>query len=109
MSGELRARPPSIEDQAKLVLTDLDLDLDLKCVDLQIRKIWDYSSLYRDLSSSSVDLNDDWCNNVEMEELSDWHNPVRLEDTLGEVDTDIIEVNIIGEMMEIIVIDEVTI
>ena len=109
MSGELRARPPSIEDQAKLVLTDLDLDLDLKCVDLQIRKIWDYSSLYRDLSSSSVDLNDDWCNNVEMEELSDWHSPVRLEDTLGEVDTDIIEVNIIGEMMEIIVIDEVTI
>ena len=43
-----------------------------------------------------------------MEELSDWHSPVRLEDTLGEVDTEIIEVNIIGEMMEIIVIDEVT-
>ena len=68
----------------------------------------DYSSLYRDLSSSSVDLNDDWCNNVEMEELSDWHSPVRLEDTLGEVDTEIIEVNTIGEMMEIIGIDEVT-
>ena len=44
-----------------------------------------------------------------MEELSDWHSPVRLEDTLGEVDTEIIEVNIIGEMMEIIVIDGVTI
>ena len=44
-----------------------------------------------------------------MEELSDWHNPVRLEDTLGEVDTEIIEVNIIREMMEIIVIDDVTI
>ena len=98
-----------MEDQAKLVLTDLDLDLDLKCVDLQIRKMWHYSSLYLDLSSSSVDLNDDWCNNVEMEELSDWHSPVRLEDTLGEVDTDIIEVNIIGEIMEIIVIDDVTI
>ena len=44
-----------------------------------------------------------------MEELSDWHSPVRLEDTLGEVDTEIMEVNIIGEIMEIMVIDDVTI
>ena len=75
------------------MFTDLDLDLDLRQLEVQMKcfyKIWRNSHL--DLSSSSVDLNDDWCRRVEMEELSDWHNPVRLEDTLGEVDTEIMKV-----------------
>ena len=69
VSGELSARPPSIEDQAKLVFTDLERDLE------------------RDRSSSSFDRNEVLLSNAVREEplMSDfWH---KLDATDGEADT----------------------
>ena len=69
VSGELSARPPSIEDQAKLVFTDLERDLE------------------RDRSSSSFDRNEVLLSNAVREEplRSDfWH---KLDATDGEADT----------------------
>ena len=69
VSGELRARPPSTEDQAKLVFTDLERDLE------------------RDRSSSSFDRNELLLSKAVREEplMSDfWH---KLDATDGEADT----------------------
>ena len=70
VSGELSARPPSIDDQAKLVFTDLERDRE------------------RDLSSSSFERNVLLLSNAVREEplMSDFWQ--RLEATEGEADTE---------------------
>ena len=70
MSGELSARPPSIDDQAKLVFTDLERDLE------------------RDRSNSSFDRNVLLLSKAVREEplMSDfWH---KFDATEGEADTE---------------------
>jgi hypothetical protein len=69
VSGELSASPPSIDDQAKLVFTDLERDLE------------------RDRSNSSLDRNVLLLSKAVREEplMSDfWH---KLDATDGEADT----------------------